>query len=216
SITIKAADVTRTYGNSAPAFSLVLASGTFGYSDGLAALGTPSHGLDHAGDGIHVGSYPINVSGLANGDYNISYAGGVNRGTLTIGARSITIKAADVTRTYGNSAPTFSLGLASGTFGYSDGLADLGTPSYGFDHAGDGIHVGSYPINVSGLANGDYNISYAGGVNRGTLTIGARSITLKAADVTRTYGNSAPAFSLVLASGTFGYSDGLAIGRAPC
>ena len=74
-----------------------------------------------------------------------------------------------MTRTYGNSTPAFSLAVASGSFGYSDGLSDLGTASYGFDHAGDGVHVGSYPINVSGLGNADYDISYAAGVNRGEL-----------------------------------------------
>jgi hypothetical protein len=190
-ITVKANDVTRTYGNSTPAFSLALASGTFGYSDGVADLGTPTYGFDNPGDGVNVGTYRINVSGLSNSNYDISYATGTNRGLLTITARPITVKANDVTRTYGNSTPAFSLALASGTFGYSDGVADLGTPTYGFDNSGDGVNVGTYRINVSGLSNSNYDISYATGTNRGTLTIERRELTVKADNKSKDYDGSA-------------------------
>ena len=55
----------------------------------------------------------------------------------------------------------------------------------GFDTVGDGITVGSYRIDVSGLTSTNYAITYATGTDRGLLTITARPITIKANDVTR-------------------------------
>ena len=104
-----------------------------------------------------------------------------------------------MTRTYGDSTPAFSITLASGTLASGDTLAALGTPTYGFDNVGDGITVGTYRINVSGLANSNYAITYSSGTNRGLLTITTRAVTVKANDVTRTYGDSTPAFSITLA-----------------
>ena len=147
-VTVKANDVTRTYGDSTPAFSITLASGTLASGDTLAALGTPTYGFDNVGDGITVGTYRINVSGLANSNYAITYSSGTNRGLLTITTRAVTVKANDVTRTYGDSTPAFSITLASGTLASGDTLAALGTPTYGFDNVGDGITVGTYRINV--------------------------------------------------------------------
>jgi large repetitive protein len=57
------------------------------------------------------------------------------------------------------------------------------------------VHFGSYPINVSGLANADYEISYAAGLNRGTLTITARPVTITADAKTKTYGDTDPALT---------------------
>ena len=41
--------------------------------------------------GAHVGSYPINLSGLSNGDYEISYAVGNDRGVLTVTPRDLSV-----------------------------------------------------------------------------------------------------------------------------
>jgi hypothetical protein len=53
-------------------------------------------------------------------------------------ARPITVKANDVTRTYGSSTPAFSLGLTSGTLASGDTFSTLGTPVFSFDNPGDG------------------------------------------------------------------------------
>jgi hypothetical protein len=57
----------------------------------------------------------------------------------------------------------------------------FGAPSF----SAAGSTVGSQAITLSGLANANYNITFA----PGTLTVTARPITFKADDVTRTYGS---------------------------
>ena len=84
-VTIKANDLTRVFGESTPAFSITLTSGTsLGTGDTLSTLGAPTYGFDTAGDGVFVGTYRINVSVVANTNYAISYTSGLNRGLLTI------------------------------------------------------------------------------------------------------------------------------------
>ena len=90
----------------------------------------------------------------------------------------------------------FGFSVVSGSFGFSDGKADLGTPVFGFDNAGDGVHVGSYPINLSGLSNGDYEISYAVGGDRGVLTVTPRDLSVTPdSGQSKVYGASDPALT---------------------
>jgi hypothetical protein len=155
--------------------------------------------------GQNVGSYAINLGTLSAGA-NYSLVLSTPAVNFAITTRPITVKANDVTRTYGNATPAFSLALTSGTFGYSDGFADLGTPAYGFDNPGDGVNVGAYRINVGDLANTNYAISYATGTNRGLLTI-------TKADQTITVDTPAPASKVYNTSFTVAASSssGLAV-----
>ena len=90
-ITVKANDVTRVYGDSTPAFSIALASGTLGSSDTLSSLGTPTYVTDPTNPAVNVGTYKITVSGLASSNYTISYTSGTARGTLTITVAPATV-----------------------------------------------------------------------------------------------------------------------------
>jgi len=199
-ITVKANDVSRVYGDSTPAFSIFLSAGSLGYSDTVASLGTPTFSTTPANPGV--GTYPITVSGLSNANYTITYD---NTGVLTVTPRPVTVKANDVSRVYGDSTPAFSIFLSVGTLGYSDTPATLGTPSFSGIPANPGI--GTYPITVSGLSNANYTITYD---NTGILAVTRRSITVKANNLSRVYGDSTPAFSIFLSAGSFGYSDTVA------
>ena len=83
----------------------------------------------------------------------------------------------------------------------------MGTPTYGFDNVGDGITVGTYRINVSGLANSNYAITYSSGTNRGLLTITTRAVTVTADPQTKVYGDSDPALTYQITSGSLACSD---------
>src|SRR6185312_8439961 len=120
-----------------------------GFADlsGTAAFDTRAPASGHQA----VGSYPIDVSGLTSTNYAITFASGANRGTLTITARPITIKANDVSRVYGDSTPAFVLALTGGTtFASGEGFADLsGTAAFDTGAPASGHQaVGSYPIDV--------------------------------------------------------------------
>jgi len=199
-VTVKATSISRVYGDSTPAFSILLSVGSLGSGDTLASLGAPSFSTD---PNPGVGTHAITVSGLSNANYAITYD---NTGVLTVTARPITVKADAVSRVYGESTPAFSISLSAGTtLGYTDTLASLGTPSFSISTASPG--VGTYPITVSGLSNANYTITYD---NTGVLTVTARPITVKANAVSRVYGESTPAFSISVTAGTFGYLDNLA------
>ncbi|HAF11664.1 MAG TPA: hypothetical protein DCK98_16530, partial [Chloroflexi bacterium] len=81
----------RVYGDSTPAFSIALASGTLGSSDTLSSLGTPTYVTDPTNPAVNVGTYKITVSGLARSNYTISYTSGTARGTLTITVAPATV-----------------------------------------------------------------------------------------------------------------------------
>ena len=124
--------------------------------------------------GNDVDNYQINLGSLSLGNnYNLSLSS--NPVNFEITQRPITVKAANVTRVYGDSTPAFSLALASGSLGYSDTLANsFGTQ---VQFSPEGTTAGQHYIDVSGLSNSNYAISYATGTNRGVLTIERRPIT---------------------------------------
>jgi putative ubiquitin-RnfH superfamily antitoxin RatB of RatAB toxin-antitoxin module len=179
-VTFKADDIARTYGESTPAFGYSVTAGNIIAGD---AFGAPSF----SAAGSTVGSHAITLSGLANANYDITFA----PGTLTVAARPITFKADDITRTYGESTPAFGYSVSIGSITAGD---TFGAPSF----SAAGSTVGSHVITLSGLANANYDVTFA----PGTLTVTARPITFKADNVTRTYGESTPAFAYSLTAGS--------------
>jgi hypothetical protein len=202
-VTVKANNVSRTYGDSTPAFSITLASGTLAAGDSLASLGTPTFGFDNVGDGVNVGSYRINVSGLANGNYAISYATGSNRGLLTIEPATLTVTANDKSRDYGDSNPLFDAtitGFKNGETLATSGVT--GSPSC-TTTATSASGVGTYPIAcaLGTLAATNYDFSFVAG----TLTIEPVALTVTADAVpstaaidhfTRPYDQPDPVFTV--------------------
>lgn len=133
--------------------------------------------------------------------HNNNYSATVQNGTLTVVKRAISVKATAKTVVYGEAAPeTYDFDVLSGSvYGTDDlGLTFAAKTYY------TGASVGAY--DVTGTAtNGNYFVT----VEKGTLTVTARKITVKAADNTAEYGSAAPSLSYSLVSGSVYGSDNL-------
>ncbi|MFT3973745.1 MAG: MBG domain-containing protein [Amaricoccus sp.] len=182
-LTVSADDATRLYGAANPGFTASYAGFVLGEDasvlGGTLALATP------ATTGTNVGNYAITAAGLTSGNYTISYA----PGTLTVTQAPLTVTAKDATRRYGSADPTFTAtyrGLVAGDTAASLGPLALATT------ATVNSNVGNYAITPSGLASGNYAITYAAG----TLSVTKAPLTVTASDATRRYGAANPAFGV--------------------
>ncbi len=176
-LTVTAANANRTYGASNPTFS-ASASGavngdTFTFTETTPATATSP-----------VGTYPIVpvAAGTNLSDYTVVY----NNGTLTVGQATLTVTAANASRTYGAANPTFSASAAGAVNGDTFTFTET-TPATATSP------VGTYPIVpvAAGTNLSDYTVVY----NNGTLTVGQATLTVTAANASRTYGAANPTFS---------------------
>ncbi|MCA1639056.1 MAG: immunoglobulin domain-containing protein [Acidobacteria bacterium] len=178
-LTVKADNLSRAYGDANPTPTYTIngfvnsenatsagVTGTPTLSIAATASATAAAGTTHV---ITVDS----ISGMSAVNYNFTPA----NGTLTITLRAVTVKAANASKTYGDPTPSYSIQLANGTLATGDNLGSLGTAIFTTTPANP-VDVGTYPIDVSGLSNSNYNISYATGTDRGALTINKASSTV--------------------------------------
>ena len=178
-LTITASDVSKTYGQTA-ALSAYTVSGLVN-GDSVSGVTLTSSG---AASSANAGSYSIttaNASGSGLGNYTISY----QNGTLTVNPATLTITAANVSKTYGQTA-ALNAYTVSGLLN-SDSVSGVTLISSGAASSAD---AGSYSItaaNASGSGLGNYTISY----QNGTLTVNPAALTITAANVSKTYGQTA-------------------------
>lgn len=133
--------------------------------------------------------------------HNNNYSATVQNGTLTVTKREVSVKATAKTVVYGEAAPeTYDFDVLSGSvYGTDDlGLTFAAKTYY------TGASVGAY--DVTGSATND---NYVVTVEKGTLTVTARKITVKAADNTAEYGSAAPSLSYSFVSGSVYGTDDL-------
>ena len=169
-MTVRAKDATKVYDSPNPAFPLELFSGTLGFSDTLGALGTPTITFTPSSP-VNVGSYRINVSGLSNSNYDISYAQDDDRGVFTITKKDASVTPAAKTKIYGQADPALT-GTLSG-FIPGDGVTASYTRTAGETVAGSPYTI-SATLSPAGVL-GNYEITY----NTANF-----AITRKAASVT--------------------------------
>jgi uncharacterized protein YaiE (UPF0345 family) len=182
-LTIGAADASRAYGASNPAFTATYAG--FVGSDGPSSLTTQPTLTTSATTSTGVGSYPITPSGAAAANYAISYT----NGALTVNKVGLTVTANNASRTYGTANPSF--GATYSGFVNND-TASVVAGSPGFTTAATtSAGVGSYPITPSlgSLSASNYTF---GPFNNGTLTINRATLTAAADNQTKTYGSANP------------------------
>jgi hypothetical protein len=96
--------------------------------------------------------------------------------------------------------------LIDGELAEGDGLSGLGSAEFSTDPS-PAIDAGDYRINVAGLANDNYAISYAEGDDRGLLTITPRPITLTADSHIKLVGEDDPELTFQLTSGNLVGAD---------
>jgi hypothetical protein len=176
-LTVTAANASRTYGAANPAFSAIAAGAvngdSFTFTESTSAVATSP-----------VGTYAIVpvASGTNLSDYNVVYV----NGTLTVTQATLTVTAADANRTYGAANPTFSASATGAQNGDNFSFSETTT-------ATAASPVGTYPIVPTATSTNitDYNVVYVDG----TLTVGKATLTVTAADANRTYGTPNPTFS---------------------
>ena len=131
--------------------------------------------------GSPVGHYVTSCSGATSGNYNISYVAG----GFDVTKADLVVKADDKTKVYGDSNPL----LTGSLTGVKN--SDPITASY-TTAATQATGVGSYTItagvNATAAVLANYNLT----TTNGTLAITKASLTVKADDKTKVYGDSNP------------------------
>ncbi|WNO54047.1 MBG domain-containing protein [Stakelama saccharophila] len=184
-LTITANDLHRIYGDANPGLTWTV--GGMGLVNGDELTGALATDAVITGD---VGSYAIEQGTLAaDSNYDVIFT----PGTLTIDPRHITVTALGGSSIYGEAAVNPGL-LATGLADFDDLSVLTGlSNSFGIDRTTD---AGSYTLMVDGtLTNGNYVIDSR---IDGTWTVGRRSLTIAANDLTRIYGDANPALTYTL------------------
>ena len=133
-----------------------------------------------------VGSYPVTPSGLTSNNYTITF----DNGFLSITPAALTVTTVNVTKTYGDNNPAFTVNYAG--FISGDSPSDLGG-SLSFNTAAvTNSPVGSYPVTPSGLTSNNYTITF----DNGSLSVTPASLTVTTVNTSKTYGDNNPAFTV--------------------
>ncbi|MDX8438520.1 MBG domain-containing protein [Mesorhizobium australafricanum] len=149
--------------------------------------------------GKNVGTYAIRQGTLTNANnsnYDITYAGD----NFAIAKRAITVTAAAKSRIYGNSNPSLTYQITSGSLVGGDNLSGGLTTA-----ATTTSDVGSYAITQGTLNNNNYAISYVGA----NLSVTQRAIWVTADAKSRVYGDDNPALTYRVTSGSLVNGDSL-------
>jgi len=178
---VAAANASRPYGTPNPALTGTL-SGVLG-TDNITAAYATSATFDSP-----VGAYAI-VPSLADPASRLSnYAVASTNGTLTIGPATLTVAAANATRSYGVANPAFS-GTLTGVLNGDNISASYSTT------ATVANSIGPYPI-APALIDPDGKLAnYSVSTTGGTLTIAPAALSVTAGDAVRAYGAPNPSFT---------------------
>ena len=122
---VKVTDAEVFYGDEVPASPAYEATGLFA-GDELNAENALYSGLP-ATFGKAGESYTVSVSGLENGNYNVTYVSG----TITVAKRPISVKISDTSIVYGDARPqSYALELTEGTFAPGESFLNIPEPAY--------------------------------------------------------------------------------------
>ncbi len=177
-------DLSRAYGQSNPTLTFRYIG--FKNGDTETSISTPPTASTTATPASNVGSYPITVIGGSATNYSLQNFDG----TLTITKATLTVKADDKTRTYGQANPSNTLtyiGFANG-----DDATDITSPTISGPAATALSDAGTYPIQLSGGAASNYDLS----LQNGTLTVNKAALTAKPDNKSRQYGVANPTFTI--------------------
>ena len=192
------ATVTAEYGTAAPDGTVTWmtdGSGAFTTTpctlSGAAGVSTcsVSYTPDMVGDGSHL------ISATYGG--SADFAGSSGNQLVTVNPRSITVTADAQSKVYGDTDPTLTYQVTSGSLAFTDAFTgDL-------DRA-DGEDVSTYAINQGTLAlASNYTLTYVGA----DLTITARPVEVTADAMSKTYGDADPTLTYAITVGSLAFSD---------
>ncbi|WP_162343502.1 MBG domain-containing protein, partial [Cyclobacterium salsum] len=176
SLTITADDQSKVYGEANPSLTFTytgLVNGDTEVSEepGISTIATA---------GSNVGTYPIDLTGGSDANYDINLVAG----ELEVTQAALTITADDKSKVYGEANPglTFTYtGLVNGDTEVSEepGISTTATES---------SNVGTYPIALTGGSDANYDISLVAG----ELEITQAALTITADDKSKVYGEANP------------------------
>ncbi|GHN02434.1 hypothetical protein WSM22_39230 [Cytophagales bacterium WSM2-2] len=158
-------------------------------------------------DQSNVGTYSVFVNGGSDNNYNIVRV----NGQLTITKASVTAKASDRTKIYGNTNPTFPITYTGLLFGQSSNVIDV-APSVPATIT-DLSNAGTYPLTLSGGSDNNYDITFD--PTPGTLTITKASLAVYADPKTKVYGENNPTLTFTYDNTYFKGTDGPSVIDTP-
>ena len=182
----------KVYGSADPALTWRVVNGSLVGADTLSGI------LSRVA-GENVGSYAIDASGLANPNYAVTATGA----SLTVTPRAISVAANGGSKVYGDADPALTWRVVNGSLVGADTLDGSLVRTAG-------ENVGSYAIDASRLANGNYAVT----VQNGLLNVTPRplSVLLQAQD--KTYGDADPLPAYRITAGSLVAGDTLDVVRA--
>ncbi|GAB2626394.1 hypothetical protein GCM10026987_24530 [Belliella aquatica] len=185
SVTVSAEEKVKTYGEIDPSLTFVSTPGAgSALANGTEVSFTGSLSREIGED---VGTYLILQNTLANSNYTILYTGS----ELEINPLSVTVSAEEKVKTYGDNDP--SLTYVS-TPGVGSTLANGTEVSFTGSLSREiGEDLGTYSILQNTLANSNYTILYTGS----ELEINPLSVTVRAEEKVKTYGDTDPSLTYV-------------------
>jgi len=163
-LTVTAGNASKTYGDANPSLSATLSGFVNGEALATSGVSGSAAATTAATTTTGVGTATITAGAGSLSAANYDFTNLVD-GTLTINQRPITVTADAKSKTYGNVDPTLTYQVTSGTLVNSDTLGAMTRAA--------GENVGSYTIDASALANGNYLIT----ANNGTLSITPATLT---------------------------------------
>jgi filamentous hemagglutinin family protein len=190
-LSIAANDAAKVYGDTDPQLGYRITAGSLVSGDSLS-------GQLARNAGENVGSYAIDASGLNNPNYAVSVTGGA----LTVTPRAITVTANDAGKTYGDRDPQLGYRISAGSLVGGDTLS-------GSVLRAAGENVGSYAIDASSLANGNYLVT----VQNGTLTVTPRALSVMFDPLAKIYGDADPTLAYRITAGSLANGDSLDVTR---
>lgn len=184
-ITVSANNLSKTYGDLDPEFSLTQENIVPGVFSTIRLKREK---------GENVGKYKITYDSLDDPHYNVTFVSG----ELEILPYQITVKVEDTFKHYGEPDPNFEFVIIQGSLKFDD---DLSTILKGAVSRVAGENVGEYQINQGTLGAGsNYEMSFV----CGTLSIYVQELVLRLCDVTKYYGDPDPTFAYEVVSGDIG------------
>ncbi|MDG2535297.1 MBG domain-containing protein, partial [Sphingomonas sp. HITSZ_GF] len=186
SLTVNPALLTVTVNNATSTYTGLGYSGGNGVSylgfvngEGASVLGGTLVYGGTAQGAVNAGSYGLTASGLTSGNYTINYVDG----TVTVNPALLTVTVNGATKTYDGLAYSGGNGVTYTGLVNGEGASVLGgTLVYGGTAQG-AINAGAYGLTASGLASGNYAISYVDG----SLTVNPAALTITVGNATKTY-----------------------------
>ena len=199
-ITVTADANSKTYGDTDPTLTWTTSPASMPNGASINLSGDLSRA-----SGENVGTYAIGQGTLTGGsNFNITSFTGAN---FTINKRDLYLQADDQSMTYGDTLPTNTFFVESGSSLYfSDAL---GSATYAYNVTTP-VNAGTYSITPSAVtfttgSADNYNIYY----DNGTLTINKMKLYVTADNKTKKYGESDPSFTYTLTGGSLIGEDSL-------